>query len=58
MLTKFCETMKNAISARVIIFRLNTEHSMNTKNVLIALINILRVVFNATLKQRKSKNLT
>jgi hypothetical protein len=58
MLTKFVETIKNAISARASIFRLNAEHSMNTENVLIASTKILRETFNATLKRRRSKNST
>jgi hypothetical protein len=58
MSTKLDETMKNAISARASILRLNAEHSMNTEDVLTASTSIQREVFSATLKRRKSKNST
>jgi hypothetical protein len=58
MSTKFVETIKNAISACASIFRSNTKHSMNTKNVLIASTSILREAFNATSKRRKNKDST
>ncbi len=58
MSTKSVETMKNAISARANISRSNAEHSMNTESVLTASTSILREAFSATLKRRRSKNLT
>jgi hypothetical protein len=58
MSTKFVETMKNAIFARASILRSNADHSMNIENVLTASTSILREVFNATLKRKKSKNST
>jgi hypothetical protein len=58
IMSKLVETMKNAIFARASILRSNAEHLMNTKNVLTALINTQREVFNTTLKRKKSKNST
>jgi hypothetical protein len=55
--TRFVETTKNAIFVHVNILRSNAEHSTNTKNVLIALINILRKTFNAKLKRKKKQKL-
>jgi hypothetical protein len=57
-LTKFVETMKNAIFVRASILRSNAKHSTNTKNVLIASTSTLREAFNATLKRRRNKNST
>jgi hypothetical protein len=53
MSTKFVEMMKNAIFMCANISRSNTEHSTNTKNMLIALTSTSREVFNATLKRKK-----
>jgi anti-sigma28 factor (negative regulator of flagellin synthesis) len=58
MSTKFVETMKNAISARASILRLNAEQSTNTENVLTASTSTLREAFNATLKRKRSKDST
>ncbi len=55
---KFVEMTKNAIFMHASIFRSNAEHSTNTKNVLTTLTSIRREVFNATSKQRKSRNST
>jgi hypothetical protein len=55
---KICRTMRNAIFVRASILRSNARHSTNTKNVLIASTSILREVFSATLKRKKSRNST